>query len=207
MEKQVVPDIVISRLPLYLQILNQMVREGYSTVSSQTIAERLGVTPTQLRKDFSYFGGFGKQGAGYQIFYLIDVLQKILHVDQIWQMALVGAGDLGRTLINYQVLARHGFEISLVFDDNPFRIGQVIGPLKVMNSDRLEKEIGCAGIKIAILTLSVESAQKIADRLVACGVRAILCYTPVTLNLPDEVKVQYVDAVQSLQKLTYYLSD
>ncbi len=103
MAEVIVPDVVISRLPWYLQTLNQLARQGMHTVSSKMLAERLGTTAAQIRKDLSYFGGFGKQGTGYSIYYLIEQLQKILNLDRVWQVVVVGAGDLGRALTRYQL--------------------------------------------------------------------------------------------------------
>lgn len=111
MTEESVPDIVISRLPWYLQTLNQMAKEGLHTVSSRMLAERLGTTAAQIRKDLSFFGGFGKQGTGYSIYYLIEQLQKILNLDRIWQVAVVGAGDLGRALTRYQGFGSGGLKL------------------------------------------------------------------------------------------------
>ena len=207
MENKNIPDIVVGRLPLYLQTLNQMAREGFHIASSTGIAERLGTTAAQIRKDLSYFGGFGKQGTGYQLFLLIDELQKILNVDRIWQAAIVGAGDLGHALIHYQGFARHGFDIVLAFDNDPAKVGTVIGPIVIKNIDVMEEEIKSHGIKVGLITVPARNAQEIAERIVACGIKAILNYAPTTLILPEGIQVQNVDPILYLQKMTYYLSD
>lgn len=207
MTEEFVPDVVISRLPRYLQTLNQMAREGLHTVSSKMLAERLGITAAQIRKDLSCFGGFGKQGTGYSIYYLIEQLQKILNLDRIWQVAVVGAGDLGRALTHYQGFASRGIEIVLLFDIDPKIVGTKVGPIVVRHSESMEEDIREQGIKIAILTVPAEAAQSTADRLVKAGVEAILNYAPVTLILPDEVQVQHIDPVLHLQQMMYYLDD
>lgn len=142
-----VPNIVISRLPWYLQTLNHMAKEGLHTVSSKMLAERLGSTAAQIRKDLSYFGGFGKQGTGYSIYYLIEQLQKILHLDRIWQVAVVGAGDLGRALTRYQGFASRGIEIVMLFDIDPQVIGTRWGRLLFVMSNLLKPKLRTGGLR------------------------------------------------------------
>ncbi len=199
------PDIVISRLPWYLQTLNQMAKEGLRTVSSMMLSERLGVTAAQIRKDLSLFGGFGKQGTGYSIYFLIEQLQKILNLDHIWQVAVVGAGDLGRALTRYQGFARRGIEIVLLFDIDPKVVGTKVGSIIVQHMDELESEIRDKKIKIAILTVPAQVTQSIAERLVDAGIEAILNYAPITLMLPEKVHVQHIDPVLHLQRMMFYL--
>ena len=205
MIEESVPDIVISRLPWYLQTLNQMAKEGLRTVSSKMLAERLGTTAAQIRKDLSFFGGFGKQGTGYSIYYLIEQLQKILNLDQIWQVAVVGAGDLGRALTHYQGFASRGIEIVLLFDIDPEVIGTKVGSVIVQHVDSMKAEIKKQEIKMAILTVPGAVAQATADQLVHAGIKAILNYAPVTLMVPDHVHVQHIDPVLHLQRMMYYL--
>lgn len=207
MTEDAVPDIVISRLPWYLQTLNQMARQGMHTVSSSMLAARLGTTAAQIRKDLSYFGGFGKQGTGYSIYYLIEQLQKILNLDRVWQVAVVGAGDLGRALTHYQGFAARGIEIVMLFDVDPKVIGTQVGSVVVQDVLHLEENIRAKGIKIATITVPAQAAQEIADRLVDAGVEAILNYAPITLMLPETVHVQHIDPVLHLQRMMYYLGE
>lgn len=207
MTEEVVPDIVISRLPWYLQTLNQMAKEGLHTVSSKMLAERLGTTAAQIRKDLSFFGGFGKQGTGYSIYFLIEQLQKILNLDRVWQVAVVGAGDLGRALTHYQGFASRGIEIIMLFDIDPKVVGTQVGSVIVRHVDAMESEIRARGIKIGILTVPGAVAQQTADRLVNAGVEAILNYAPVTLMLPETVHVQHIDPVLHMQRMMYYLGE
>ena len=205
MSDERVPDVVIRRLPWYLQALNQMAKEGLQIVSSKMLAERLGVTPAQIRKDLSIFGGFGKQGTGYSIYFLIEQLQKILKLDRIWQVVLIGAGSLGRALAHYQGFARRGIEIVMLFDNDPSIVGTRVGSLLVRDVACLEAEIKKAGIKIAILTVPGAVAQVTADRLIKAGIQGILNYTPITLIVPKEIQVQYIDPVLHMQRMMYYL--
>lgn len=205
MTAEIIPDIVVSRLPSYLQTLNQMAKEGFYTVSSKMLADRVGVTAAQIRKDLSHFGGFGKQGTGYPIYHLIEELQKILNMDRVWQVAVVGAGDLGRALAHYQGFALRGIEIVLIFDIDPKIIGTQVGALTVLPVDQMASEIKKMGVKIAILTVPGDVAQPTAERLVEAGVEAILNYAPVMLILPESIHVQHIDPVLHIQRLMYYL--
>ncbi len=205
MRKKTAPDIVVGRLPLYLRMLNQLVEEGRSTTNSQELSDRLGISAAQIRKDLSYFGGFGKYGSGYDVVYLRDQLRRILHLQQTWPVVLVGAGDLGHALANYHGFAANGFEIVGIFDNDAQKVGTFIGRHEVQDVLRLEKVIGERGVQIAILAVPASAAQSVADRLVASGVRGILCYAPVILKTPPEVKVQYIDPVARLQHMAYYV--
>ena len=207
MTDELVPDIVIRRLPWYLQTLNQMAKEGLHTVSSVMLADRVGTSATQIRKDLSYFGGFGKQGTGYSIYVLIEQLQMILNLNRIWRVAVVGAGNLGRALTHYQGFANRGIDICLLFDNHPSLIGTQVGSLIVRHVDTLVAEIQENMVKIAILTLPGEAAQATADELVKAGIRAILNYTPATLKLPLGVEVEHIDPVLQLQRMMYYLGE
>lgn len=202
-----VPDIVIRRLPWYLQTLNQMAKEGLHTVSSTTLAERVGFTAAQIRKDLSYFGGFGKQGTGYSIYYLIEQLQNILNLDRVWRVVIVGAGDLGRALTRYQGFANRGIDIALLFDNHPNLVGTRVGSVIVRHVDTMVADVREKAIQMAILTIPAGAAQSTADQLVTAGVNAILNYAPVTLQLPAYVHVQHIDPVLQLQRMMYYLGD
>ena len=202
-----IPDIVIGRLPVYLRELERMVRDaGKTTTSSHELAEQLGMSSAQIRKDFSHFGEFGKQGTGYHIHYLIDRLTEILNLTHEWPVALVGAGFLGHALASYRGFQRRGFVITCVFDNDPTKIGKTIGDLVVQDAATLETTLPARGIAVAILAVPADAAQETVDRLVAAGVRAILSYAPVSLTVPPGVHVSYSDPVVQLQQMAYYLS-
>jgi len=205
MTKRKAPDIVVGRLPLYLRMLNQLAAEGRSTTNSQELGNRLGISAAQIRKDLSYFGGFGKYGSGYDVIYLRDQLRRILHLEQAWPVALVGAGDLGHALANYHGFTASGFDVVAIFDNDAAKVGTFIGQHEVQDVKMLEKVIGEQDVKIAILAVPAGAAQAVADRLVAAGVRGILCYAPVILKVPPEVKVQYIDPVARLQHMAFYV--
>lgn len=200
-----VPDIVIGRLPIYLQALTHLAQEGREITSSHELGERLGISSAQIRKDLSHFGTFGKQGTGYRIRDLRDRLRQILHLDHEWQVALVGAGDLGHALARYNGFRPRGFQITAIFDRDPAKIGRQIGDLEILDVARLEEVIHERGIRMAMIAVPASQAQVVADDLIAAGVRAILNYAPITINVPPGVRVQYLDPVVYLQRMTYYL--
>ncbi len=207
MEKngQQIPDIVVGRLPRYLQTLQRLHAEGIESTSSQELGQRLGISAAQIRKDLSQFGEFGKQGTGYSVPYLINQLEAILNVDRTWDIALIGAGDLGHAIARYQGFANRGFCIALVFDSDPDIIGTEIGDYKVEDAANMVNMIREEGLKVAMLTVPASVAQKVADDLVKAGIRAILNYAPVPLSLPPEIEVEYIDPIIQLQHMTYYL--
>lgn len=205
MDSILIPDIVVSRLPRYLQALHRMEEEGQHATSSQELGERIGISAAQIRKDLSHFGEFGKQGTGYSIPYLVDQLQAILKVKQVWGIALVGAGDLGHAIARYQGFSNRGFRVALVFDVDPHKIGSQIGEFVVQDMANLVPVIRENEIKVAMLTVPAAAAQKVAEELVRAGIVAILSYAPVPLNLPSEIFVQYIDPIIQLQHMTYYI--
>ena len=137
--------------------------------------------------------------------YLLDKLREILKVDRIWDVALIGAGDIGHALANYQGFQNRGFRIVAIFDNNKEKIGEKIGDFIVQDTDKIVETIKAANIKIAMLTVPAAAAQSVADKLAQAGVKAILNYAPISLNVPNNVKVQYIDPSTHLQRMTYYL--
>jgi redox-sensing transcriptional repressor len=204
-EEKTVPDIVIGRLPIYLRALAHLAAEDQRIVASQDLAERLGMSSAQIRKDLSHFGEFGKQGMGYDVAYLRDQLRGILNVDRVWDMALVGAGDLGHALAQYRGFEGRGFRITCVFDNNPQKIGRRLGQFEIWDVAELPEKLPALGIPIGIVAVPVSAAQAVVDLMVQGSVRAILNYAPITVLAPSEVRVQYIDPVAHLQRMTYYL--
>ena len=205
MEKSSIPEVVVARLPVYIQKLNQLVREGREIVSSQEMAEHLGVSSAQIRKDLSFFGGFGKQGTGYNVINLLESLRSILNLNQIWEVGLVGVGHLGQALLSYQGFSRNGFEIVMAFDNDPKIVGKTFAGIKVIDVNEMQNHICPRGVPIAILTVPAANAQEMADQLIRCGVKAILNYAPVTLKVPEGIRLANIDPVLSLQTITFYL--
>ena len=200
-----IPDIIIGRLPIYLRALQRMAEKGVQNTSSQELGERVGISAAQIRKDISQFGEFGKQGTGYRISFLIDKLREILKVDRIWDVVIVGAGDMGHALARYQGFVNRGFHVVMVFDNDQTKVGQKIGDYTIMDTSSMIEEIQESGIQVAMLTVPATAAQEAADMLVKAGVKAILNYAPISLTVPEGVHVQHIDPATHLQRMTYYL--
>ncbi len=202
---KVIPDIVIGRLPIYLRALERMLIEGRRVTSSQELGERLGISAAEIWKDLSQFGEFGKQGTGYSIEYLADQIRHILKVDRVWDVVVIGAGDIGSAIARYQGFTNRGFNVTMLFDNDPQKIGTKVGPFTVQSTADLEEMISQAEVKIAMIATPGSAAQGVTDRLVEAGIKAILNYAPISLNVPEDVHVQYTDPVIHLQRMTYYL--
>jgi redox-sensing transcriptional repressor len=200
-----IPDIVIKRLPIYARSLQYLAHEGVETVSSGDLGARLGVSAAQIRRDLSYFGEFGKQGKGYNVAYLLDQITSILNLDHEWPMALVGVGHLGRALLHYEGLIQQGFCIKALFDHNPVKVGKKIGDLPIHGMEDMPAVLKRENIQMAIMAVPARGAQEAADALVAAGVRAILNYAPIIVQVPAYVRIRHIDPVVALQSMTYYL--
>ena len=205
MDTKFVPNIVVGRLPLYLRTLQLMSQEGRRVTSSQELGERLGISAAQIRKDLSQFGEFGKQGTGYSIEYLTDQLRQILHVNKVWDVAVVGIGDVGHALARYQGFSNRGFRIVLLFDNDPQKIDTYVGEFIINSISNLVTMIREAGVQIAMLSVPVEHAKQVTNLLIEAGVKSILNYAPINISVPASVHVQYIDPVLHLQRMTYYL--
>lgn len=205
MPPQKVPEVVISRLPLYLRSLALLEKKQIQTVSSIELAHKLQLTSAQVRKDLSYFGRFGKQGKGYDVKNLLNELKNILKLNDVWNMALIGVGKLGRAIMDYEGFQPNGFKIVSAFDINPERVGQKIGNLQVEHINNLRNCIIEKDIQIGIIAVPPNKAQEVIDLLVACGIKTILNYAPVSVRIPIGTVVRNIDPVLSLQSMAYYL--
>ncbi len=199
-----IPDIVVSRLPIYLRALTRMTQEGQQVTSSHELGKRLGISSAQIRKDLSHFGEFGKQGTGYQIEYLVKQLRQILKVDREWNVALVGAGDIGNALARYNGFRDRGFRIALILDSDPAKIGRNLSGYTVQDAAQMATLLPEHQVTLAMIAVPAEHAQAVADALAAAGVRGLLNYAPINLKVPEGVQVQYIDPVVHLQRMTFY---
>ena len=205
MTTEKIPDIIIGRLPIYLRALQRLSDQGIQTTSSQDLGEVVGISAAQIRKDISQFGEFGKQGTGYSSAYLIEKVKDNLKMERVWEVIIVGMGDIGHALAHYNGFANRGFHVSMVFDNDPKKVGKTVGDFRVLDTASMIEKIKQHKIKVAVLTVPATSAQEAADLLVKAGIKAILNYAPISINVPEDVKVQYVDPVTHLQRMTYYL--
>ena len=200
------PDVVIRRLPLYARSLRYLLQEDIRSVSSQELGERINVTAAQIRKDLSYFGEFGKQGIGYDVEKLLHQIERILGLNQQWPVALVGIGHLGEAIARYEGFRSQGIRIAAVFDSNPAKVGSEINGLLIQDDHQIDSVLREQNIKLAIIAVPAGRAQEVADTLVTAGVRAILNYAPVVIQVPDNVWVRHIDPVAVLHSMTYYLA-
>jgi redox-sensing transcriptional repressor len=205
MNNQEIPDIIISRLPVYLRALRHMKTQGRVTTSSQELGAAVGISAAQIRKDLSQFGGFGKQGTGYDIPYLINQLREILKVERVWDVAVVGMGDMGHALARYQGFSDRGFRVAMVFDNDPAKIGSQVGDFLVRDTKEIVEAIEQSGVRLAMVCVPAAAAQDVTNLLVKAGVKAILNYAPISLSVPAGVRVQYLDPSIGLQRMTYYM--
>ena len=200
------PHIVVSRLPLYLRCLTFMAAmEECKITSSKELAEKLSISSAQIRKDLSHFGEFGKQGTGYDVTNLMEQLRGILHINREWAVVLIGAGDLGHALVHHSTLIDRGFRIAAIFDRNPAKIGQEWHHIPIQDVQEMPQVIRDENFQIAILAIPPQEAQNIADAIAEAGIKAILNYAPITITVPEGVRVEYMDPVIHLQRMTYYL--
>ena len=200
-----IPDIIIGRLPVYLRALQRLSDKGIQTTSSQELGEIIGISAAQIRKDISQFGEFGKQGTGYAIPFLIERLRDILKVNRVWDVVIVGMGDVGHALARYNGFTDRGFRVKMVFDSDPAKVGQKVGEFEIKNISDMTETVKQNKIKIAMLAVPASVAQTVADQLVKAGVKAILNYAPLHLNVPTGVRVQHIDPAIHLQRMTYYV--
>jgi redox-sensing transcriptional repressor len=200
------PDVVVRRLPLYARSLRYLLQEGVHSVSSQELGERINVTAAQIRKDLSYFGEFGKQGIGYDVEKLLEQIEDILGLTQDWSVALVGVGHLGQAIARYEGFHSKGLRIVALFDNDPSKLGQEVAGLPIMSDEQIPEVIRQHNIKVAIVAVPAVLAQTVTDKLVAVGVRAILNYAPIIVQVPEGVWVRYIDPVAVLHSMTYYLA-
>lgn len=198
-----IPEATIIRLSVYSRHLTDVDRKGIITTSSGDIAEGVGVSPAQVRKDLAYFGEFGTRGVGYNVKDLRQHILRILGLSVDWSVALVGAGHLGLALSSYKGFRERGFIITSIFDSDPAKIGTKIGDVEVLPIEKLEEVTKQNHTQIGIVAVPSAFAQEIADKLIKAGVQAILNFAPVVLNVPPEIELRNVDLAVNLEVLTF----
>jgi redox-sensing transcriptional repressor len=201
-----IPEMTIRRLSIYTRCLQQLEEDGVKTVASPVLAERFSLNAAQVRKDLAYFGEFGVRGIGYYVAGLKVELQRILGLDREWAVALVGFGNLGSALFHYKGIARQGFRIAVIIDDDPVKIGRAVESVPIVSSRDMAREIKARGIQIAIVAVPPESAQAVTEQLVAAGIKGVLNFAPTRLRVARDVRLKNVDLSIELESLSFYLS-
>jgi redox-sensing transcriptional repressor len=198
---------VAARLSRYLQVLTQARKMGRETISSQELSEYTHINPTQIRRDLSGFGKFGKRGVGYNVDSLVSQIRKILRTSGQHNIALFGAGNLGQAIASSDIFADHGFQIVAIFDVDRSVIGMQVGDLRVRDFSALEDVVSEEEIVVGVLAVPAAAAQEVADRLVEAGVKIIFNYSETLLQVPPEVTVHTSSpAVDLLYALYFYLT-
>ena len=208
MEERQISKAVIKRLPRYYRYLGEMLNNGVERISSGELSTKMQVTASQIRQDLNNFGGFGQQGYGYNVEYLHSEIGKILGLDVQHNMIIIGAGNLGRAIVNYADFEKRGFVVCGVFDSNKALEGQVIRDnISIMMMDNLENFIQENNIEIVALTIPKEAARQIGKRVADAGIKAIWNFAHTDLNLPDDVIVENVHLSESLMRLSYTIAN
>ena len=196
----------VARLPVYLRCLGDL-SPAQSTCSSDELAAIAGVNPAQVRKDLSYLGSQGVRGVGYNVLELGRELRRALGLTKGYAVAIVGIGNLGRALSNYAGFEGWGFNVVALFDSDPAKVGSEIGGLEIDSMDELERVIKDRDVSIGIVATPADAAQYVADRFTGSGLRSILNFAPIVLQVPETVAVRRVDLSTELQILTFHLQD
>jgi redox-sensing transcriptional repressor len=202
-----IADSTVRRLSLYLRFLEESAQRGLVTISSDELARRGGTTSAQVRKDLSFFGSFGKRGLGYSVPELTDSLREILGLRKEWQVIIVGAGKIGTALAQYRGFRQRGFRVAAVYDRDPKKIGTKWDSLTVRDMSQLERDIAKEQPDIAVLTTPAEEAQAVVDKLVSAGIRALLNFAPIQLQVPPEVTLKNVNMAMELEGLSFALTN
>ncbi len=201
-----IPEATVTRLSIYSRFLKRLDKKGVTTVSSGEIAEGVGVSPAQVRKDLAYFGEFGTRGVGYNVKDLIRYTVKILGLTEPWNLILVGAGNMGSALVTYREFKDRGFNIVAVFDNDLTKIGKNIAGVKVQPLEEMPEVIKEKNVRIGIIAVPARAAQEVADLFVKNGITGILNFAPIALNVPEGIEVRNVDLSVKLEILTFNLT-
>src|SRR5215218_5332051 len=203
---ELIPNPAVRRLSLYLRQLESFSRKDRRTISSKQLGESLGLTDAQVRKDLAYFGQFGHPGIGYRVDDLIAQVKRILGTDKVWNVLLVGSGNLGRALMAYKGFNAKGFRLTAVFDASPQLVNKKIGSFNVQPMTELESTIQKNQIRLAMIAVPADNAQDVVDQLVAAGIRGILNFAPTSVNVPPNIALTAVDLSVQLEQLSFQVN-
>jgi redox-sensing transcriptional repressor len=202
-----IPTATITRLSIYSRYLENLSQEGVKIIASDKLAQKCGINPAQIRKDLAYFGEFGIRGVGYFVKELLFEIKRILGLNKTWRMALVGIGNLGSALLAHQNFIRQGYEFVAVFDVDPAKVGRRVPSGQVIHHmDEMEKVVREKGVEIGVVATQAAKAQMAAMRLIAAGVKAVLNFAPIQLQVPEGMAVENVDFTVKLDNLAYNLT-
>ncbi len=207
MAENKIPRATAKRLPLYYRYLNFLNNSGKTKISSTELSQAVKVDSATIRRDFSYFGALGKRGYGYDVESLLSFFKKTLNQDRLTNVALIGIGNLGHALLNYNFRQTNNIRISAAFDVKPELIGTIQTGVPVYSMDEMVEQLKLQQIEIVILTVPIEVAQKVTDQLVDAGIKGIMNFTPIRISVPNTIRIQNVDLAKELQTLIYFLDN
>lgn len=207
MEQHEISKAVIRRLPRYYRYLGDLMDAGVERISSAELSAKMNVTASQIRQDLNNFGGFGQQGYGYNVKYLYNEIAKILGLDNVHNLVIIGAGKLGQAIANYSSFEKRGFIIKAMFDNNKDYFGRKVGNIEIKDVRELSDYLIGNNIDIAAITVPKEAVNPIADILVKCGIKSVWNFAPVDLELPEGIIVENVHLLDSLMQLSYNLTE
>lgn len=198
-----IPEATVSRLSVYSRFLEEVEKRGITSISSGEIAEGIGGTPAQVRKDLAYFGEFGTRGVGYNVHSLNEQMVKILGLGKTWKVILVGAGNLGSALSQYKGFRDRGFDIIAVFDNDLKKVGLMLNGIAIYPISQIADFINENDVRIAIIAVPAAYAQDVADTMVDTKIQGILNFAPVVLTVPEEIETRNVDLAVNLEVLSF----
>jgi redox-sensing transcriptional repressor len=202
-----IPAVTITRLSIYSRCLESLAQEDVKIIASDKLAQKCGINPAQIRKDLAYFGEFGIRGVGYFVKELLFEIKRILGLNKTWKMALVGIGNLGLALVAHENFVRQGYEFVAVFDVDPAKVGRRLASGQIIHSvDDLEKVVKEKGVEIGVIATPASKAQSAAYRFINAGVKALLNFAPLQLQVPEGMAVENVDFTVKLDNLAYHLT-
>ena len=201
-----VPEVVIKRLPRYYRYLDELDREGKTRISSTALRDKMGVTASQIRQDFNNFGGFGQQGYGYNVQYLLGEMKKLLGITKGYKVIIVGAGNLGHAIANYAGLKKRGFKLIGIFDNDKEKIGNKVGDIVISDAKDVLDFIKENKVDIAILTLPKEATEAVADKLADSGIKGFWNFSYTELKSRNSVFVENVHLTDSLMTLSFKIN-
>lgn len=201
-----ISNAVIRRLPRYYRYLGDLLAAGITRISSKELSQRMKVTASQIRQDLNNFGGFGQQGYGYNVEYLYGEIGKILKLDKSYKMVVIGAGNIGRAIVNYANFERRGFKTKAIFDINPSLIGKKVNGIDVYSVSDLSEYLTKYPTDIVVIAVPKTCADEVAKTVISCGVKAIWNFANIDIPHPDDVIVENVHLTESLMTLVYKLN-
>lgn len=199
-----IPEATVVRLPVYLRALVDIAEIGTATVSSDDLAAAAGVNSAKVRKDLSYLGSYGTRGVGYDVAYLIHQIRRELGLTQHWSILIVGIGNLGQALANYDGFTERGFRVAALVDADPAKVGQNVGGLEIQSVSALPRLVKAHDVAIGVIATPAAVVQEVADQMVHAGIRSILNFAPAVISVPPGVSVRKVDLAIELQILAFY---